>query len=423
MTRVLLVVPHYPYPILGGLERQAHELAKALMAIGVRVEALSGKVWPGQQDREMVEGVRVHRIVWFQTQWLRFVFTPLAMFVRLIRLRKQFDVIHLHHPNLFGLLVILTSKALGIPILTKLPNVGHWGLPGLRSEMLGALKLKILLSSDALVAMCQESLDELSEARFPAQRILAVPNGIRIESDDPGRDQAEGLLKIAANTNHWTGVKTGSEPCRVVFVGRLAVEKQPDALLRAWRAAIGRTNRQAVLEIWGVGPLEAETRRLCAKLGLSDSVIFRGHIDAVREHLPKMDVFFMASRVEGNSNSVLEAMAAGLPIVATRVGGTAMQVGPNGEALLCAPDEEARLAEILSKVIESDELRTRLGAEMRQRVAQLFSIEKIAPVYAQAYQLLAQRQGARMHTLARTLAVAPTPATLNPSRHRAQRRA
>ena len=309
--RVMMVVPQYPYPVVGGLERQAHELAKALRELGLDVLALSGRVEPGQPSYAIVEGITVFRIPWSRKKYVRFLRTPFDLCRVLRTQRKTYDVIHLHQHSWFGLFTIMFAKWLRIPILTKLPNGGEFGLPGLVARRFGGLKLAILLCSDVLVAMSRETLDELQQTHFPAGRVLTTPNGIRQDRVRPVTNA------IAFNT----------QPCRVVFVGRLSEEKGLDSLLAAWSKLVHAEKAQAILELWGSGPMEAVLRRRCDEFRLADSVIFRGHVEDVRCRLPEMDVFVLPSHAEGNSNAVLEAMAAGLPIVSTRVGGTPMLVG------------------------------------------------------------------------------------------------
>ena len=390
-----MVVAQYPFPVLGGLERQAHELAKALVPLGIHVEALSGRVRPEQASIENVEGIRVYRLAWFQRAWLRFVFTPFSLFGQLFRLRDRYDVIHLHQHSWFGLFTILAAWVLGKPILTKLCNVGEWGLPGLRTSRLGNLKMRILLRSDAVVAMCQQSIDELADEHFPLQRTLAVPNGIRLALADAAAVAEPRVTESMVAMSD----QSKQRPCRAVFVGRIADEKQPELLLRAWQAAVSRAKNPAVLEFWGTGPLQATAQDLCEQMSLSDSVVFRGHVNTVRDWLPNMDMFVMASRVEGNSNSILEAMAAGLAIVGTRVGGTAMQVGPRGAELLCEPNETNRLADHMLRLIDDPAMRASLGSAMRERIEELFAIEQIAPIYANAYQLLHKHKREQMQSI------------------------
>jgi glycogen(starch) synthase len=383
MTRVLMVVPRYPFPVIGGLERQAHELALALRASRVDVQVVSERAMPTQPDLEDVEGIPVHRLPWTHRRWARFLRMPLHLFVALYRLRRSYDVIHLHQHSWFGLYTILIARLLRKPILTKLPNVGVFGIPGLRAERFGLLKLKILFSSDALVAMSNQSLRELRIAGFPIDRILAVPNGISLL-------QPAGMLAASVRP---------SSICKVVFVGRIAEQKRVDLLLEHWASVQRQCPGEADLEIWGSGPLQATLQRRCTELGLSKSVIWRGHVEGVRSRLPTMDIFVLPSVAEGNSNAILEAMAAGLPIVSTPIGGTPMLVGPQGTQLLFDLNDDS-LARTLIRLIRDGQTRKTIGAQMRARVTDHFNIQQVAHVYANAYQLLATRRAGEIHRLA-----------------------
>jgi glycosyltransferase involved in cell wall biosynthesis len=112
-----------------------------------------------------------------------------------------------------------------------------------------------------------------------------------------------------------------------------------------------------------------------------------------------MDIFVMPSVAEGNSNAILEAMAAALPVVSTPVGGTPMLVGPHGTQLLCDLNDDS-LARILIGLIRDRQAREAIGAQMRARVTDHFTIQHVAQVYASAYKLLATRRAREMHRLA-----------------------
>jgi glycosyltransferase involved in cell wall biosynthesis len=374
MLRIMMVVPQYPYPVVGGLERQAHELAKALRELGLEVQAISGRVEPEQPSCEIVEGIAVFRIPWSRKKVVRFVRTPFDLCRVLIAQRKTYDVIHLHQHSWFGLFTILFAKWLKIPILTKLPNVGEFGLPGLAAKRFGGIKLAILRSSDVLVAMSRQTLDELRETHFPSGRVLNTPNGIWLDRVQP--------MTSSSTCN--------TQPCRVVFVGRLSEEKGLDCLLASWSKVAHAKKAWANLELWGSGPMEPVLRRQCDELGLTDSVSFCGHIENVRSRLPDMNVFVLPSHAEGNSNAVLEAMAAGLPIVSTCVGGTPMLVGREGANFLCQPGDVDSLAANLLTLIQDPDLRVKVGSAMRRRVERHFDISQVAQTYAAAYRFLAR---------------------------------
>lgn len=369
-----MVVPQYPYPVVGGLERQAHELAKALRELGLNVLALSGCVQPEQPSYEIVEGITVFRISWSRKKYVRFLRTPFDLCRILRAQRESYDVIHLHQHSWFGLFTILVAMWLRIPIMTKLPNVGTKGLPGMAAQRFGGLKVRILLCADALVAMSQESLAELQQAHFPQGRVLTTPNGIRLDQD------------LARPTTNALAFNT--QPCRVVFVGRLIEAKGLDILLAAWSKVVHTEKVHAILELWGSGQKETMLRQQCDELHLTDSVVFRGHVDDVRSRLREMDVFVLPSHAEGNSNAVLEAMAAGLPVVSTYVGGTSMQVGHEGEKFLCKPGDVDSLATNMLKLIQDPDLRVKVGSAMRRRVERHFDISRVAQTYASAYHFL-----------------------------------
>ena len=376
MTRVLMFVPQYPYPVLGGLEKQAHELAKALVSMGVDVRVVSGLVANGVAGEEVVEGIRVTRLPWSQSRRVRFLCAPWDIARILWFRRREFDVLHLHQFSPVSLYAIVLARLLGKPVLTKLPNIGDCGLPGLRHQPLGWLRLKILLSSNAIVSMLEQSSRELQSFGFPGSRVLRAPNGIdlsRIAVCMPRDD-------------------TNRTVCRVVFVGRLSEEKQLSTLLDAWRILRESCQSSAELRLWGDGPLASELKAQAARLGIAETVLFEGQVDNVPMHLRKMDIFVLSSSAEGNSNAVLEAMAAELPIVATAVGGTPMQVGAEGAPFLCPTGDPHAFADALRRLIENPALRHVTGAAMRRRAVQHFDIQRIAKIYLHAYRCLSEKR-------------------------------
>jgi glycosyltransferase involved in cell wall biosynthesis len=375
----MMAVPQYPYPVLGGLERQSHELAKALMAEGHEVQALSGRIAGGAARSEVVEGVRVHRIPWPQSGLARFLVGPPAILWVLCRRRNSYDVVHLHQFSWFGAFVILSSKLLGKAVLTKLPSVGDHSLPGIARAPLGRLKIGIFKLNDAVIAMSTESVRELMGIAFPPQRILRTPNGITLGAPPVTRD--------------------AGGPCRVVFVGRLSREKLLTDLLHAWKLVQEQSRAPAVLELWGDGPDRSALEDLAASLGIAAAVRFRGYLADVRTRLGAMDVFVLTSVREGNSNAILEAMCAGLPVVSTRVGGTPMLVGDAGAHLLVAPGDTAGLAERLRMLVEDPPGRREQGRRMYDRILAHFDMRRVAHTYSRAYACLAARRRQDIHTV------------------------
>ena len=367
--KILMFVPQYPPPATGGLEKQAHELARALVARGIRVEVLSGRFRPAQSRLDEVDGVVVRRIFWPRNKFLRSVWAPIGLAIAGWGMARRADVVHVHQHSGVGLYVMALARLAGKPVIAKLPSQGVFGIPGMRDLPFGGLRLRILLSSDAIVSMSRESREEVLATGYPESRVFATYNGINLAPFSPRRDDLD------------SGV------ARVIFVGRMTEEKMLHVLLRAWKRVRNEAGVPVSLELLGDGVLRGELERLCAEWGLED-VGFSGHVTDIPRRLGEADVFVLPSRIEGNSNAVLEAMAAGLPIVSTPVGGTPTQVGEAGAPFLCAVADADALAAAMLPLIRDPALRRATGAAMRRRAESLFNINRIAEGYAQAYLLL-----------------------------------
>lgn len=369
--RILMAVPKYPFPIAGGLEGQAHQLARALVQRGHAVHALSSRFDAAQLHEESVDGVRVYRVKWVEFSPARFLMFPFSLAALLLKLRGEVDLIHVHNLSWFGAFVTLFAKTMGLPVMTKLPNFGDFGIARMKRGVFGFLRVFFLKRSDAVVAMTAESLAELAGIGYPQGQILKAVNGI-----EP--------LPAAAPLAKPSALVTA------IFVGRLAPEKGLLDLLHAWAVVRGRARRPARLRIVGAGPQRNALQELAATLGLGESVQFTGFCQDVPSELARADLFVLPSYAEGNSNAILEAMRAGLPIVSTNVGGAAIQVGSAGARFLVAPGARAALADRLLELIDDETLRLRLGAAMRGRVAESFTMERVATTYEQAFDLILQ---------------------------------
>ncbi len=369
-----MVVPKYPFPVVGGLERQAHELAKALVVRGHVVHSLSTRFDAGQKSVGLNDGVLMHRVTWLEFRPLRFLMLPFSLAYAIYRLKRDVDIVHLHNLSWFGTFATLLAKTMGLPVLAKLPSIGghdgHGGIPSLQKAPLGFLRIALLKRADAIATMTPESVGELDSIGYPSALTLKVTNGISLLPDMPRLPPSSSAEII------------------VVFVGRLFAQKGLLDLIQAWRKVRARATHPTMLRLIGNGPQENELRARVKALNLTESIEFCGHCENVPAELDKANVFVLPSYAEGNSNAILEAMRAGLPIVSTRVGGAPIQVGSAGERFLVPAGDHDALADRLLELVEDKILRLRMGAAMRTRVENVFAIEKIAATYEQAYELI-----------------------------------
>jgi glycosyltransferase involved in cell wall biosynthesis len=148
---------------------------------------------------------------------------------------------------------------------------------------------------------------------------------------------------------------------------------------------------RARLVIVGGGPLDAHLRELAERLGVSDTVLFLGERGDARELLGGFDLYCLPSLSEGTSIGLLEAMAASLPVVATRVGGTPAVVGQH--ASLFEPGDEDGLLARLFAAVRSPEWRASTGALLRSRAEASYSLQVSASSYLRVYQQGIQSSG------------------------------
>jgi glycosyltransferase involved in cell wall biosynthesis len=176
-----------------------------------------------------------------------------------------------------------------------------------------------------------------------------------------------------------------------VFVGRLTPEKDVPTLLRA--AAIVAARRPSFrLKIAGAGPCAADLAALTGRLGLDSAVEFLGEVRDVPALFRGASVLVLSSLTEGLPLTVLEAMSCGLPVVATRVGGTPEAVADGVSGLLVPPGDPARLAEALLRIDGDPEMGHRMGHAGCRRVAGLFDVRTMVSCYESLYEQVLQRR-------------------------------
>ena len=177
-------------------------------------------------------------------------------------------------------------------------------------------------------------------------------------------------------------------------VGNLAAKKDQGTMLRAF-AVVRSMMRDARLVVIGTGPREQELRRLARELGIGDSVRFLGMRDDVPELLPGLDTFVLSSLHEGLSIALVEALAAGIPIVATRVGGIPELVIHGQYGLLVPPADPGALAGAMAWLARDPEVRTRLAEAGPVRAAD-FGIQPAADRLVSHYLVFGPHQPVRV---------------------------
>jgi glycosyltransferase involved in cell wall biosynthesis len=220
-----------------------------------------------------------------------------------------------------------------------------------------ALQRQAYRCAHAVVANSRAAARQLESEGLPSSRIHVVANGIAME-----RFPARPVLM--------------RPPATLVTVANLRKEKAHEVLLAAAARLLPRHSNLRLL-IVGDGPRASELRALAAGLGVERHVSFLGHREDVPSVLAQADLFVLPSRSEAFPNGAIEAMAAGLPVIASRVGGLLDLVDDGRTGLLVPPDDPAALASAIESLLLSPVRAAAIGAAARDEVARRYSFDRM----------------------------------------------
>ena len=277
--------------------------------------------------------------------------------LRLLPLIRRADVVHAHSSKA-GFLARVAALVTGATrhcIYTP-HGWAFWAYGGRWGDVFTLIERLAARWCCAIVTVSEHERDEGVRRRVGrAAQYRVVPNGVDLD-------------RFSATPR--------PTPGRVIMVGRLADPKQPDLAVRAVHA-VRRRRPEAHLLLVGDGPRQGEVEQLVAELGAEDTVELLGRRDDVAELLAGSACLLLASRYEGCPLSVLEAMAAGLPVIVTRMGGIDEVVDHGRTGLVVDPDAGA-IADALDTLMCDPELGVRMGAEARHTARRRFSRYRMA---------------------------------------------
>jgi glycosyltransferase involved in cell wall biosynthesis len=292
---------------------------------------------------------------------------------------RQVDICHIHAGIVWeGLDVVAAARGAGVPVVIRTEH-----LPYLLDGDEHARYADVLRHVDKIVCVSHEARKSFVAAGIPAGLIKAIRNGIAVPSTRHGHDRVRALLGLNA-------------PARVVLtVARFTEQKDYHGLLDAVPAVIAREPR--ALFVWvGIGPLENAMHKAVHERGLDQHVVFLGQRSDVPDLMAAADLFVLPSRFEGLPLVVLEAMAFGLPVIGTRVCGTAEVVQDRITGLLVRPSDSKGLADAISELLTNPQWAAQLGVRGRMRARRAFSSNRmVREILALYHDLLSQSQRAR----------------------------
>jgi glycosyltransferase involved in cell wall biosynthesis len=386
-VRILIVTNTYPPADISGVGALAVELSRELGTRGHEARVLTRAA--AADDRHAIA-----------TGGPKLAF-PILAALAYLRL-EPFDLVHVHESD--GALLALVVRALralgrqrGRPRLiatlqvsyrrerlavrevraagrvVSRPTRSELVFAWLRAPILSLLGRLVAALADVVVAPSRATARELEED-YGARRVTVIPNGV--EPASPAAAAAS------------SGAPAGFDPPGpvVLYAGRLRTRKAVAVLVQAF-AAVAAKVPGATLVLAGDGEQRPSLERQASELGIAGRLRFLGALPRAEMAAlyARADVFCLPSTYEGMPLAILEAMAHGLPVVATAVSGNPEAVEDGVSGLLVPPEDSERLAEALIRLLADADLRRELGEAGRARLAASFGRERVTRAYVGVY--------------------------------------
>ncbi len=392
--RVCLLTETY-YPVVGGGETQARALAEELAAQGFGVLVITRRSDAALHRREQIGPVAVYRLSPAGPAHLKKWGLLLTSGPALLRHWRRYDVLLVSGFRVVGVTAVLAGKLLGKPCILKADSLGEMsgdffadGLAQLRLNPSSFifksflwLRNRILKHANAFIAISSEVTEELVNHGISPSLIRTIPNSVDTSRFCPVGDREKHELRRKLRLSPKDKV--------VTFTGRLVSYKGLPLLLRVWQE-IQRKHDDARLLLVGSGGLdihncEAELKEYVNANGLSENVRFMGSVRNVHEYLQASDIFVFPTENEAFGISLIEAMACGLPVISTSVGGVRDILEHRKNGLVVEVNHFQQLYDALDTLMTDTALSTCLGQAARQVTREKYSAEIVTRQYVELF--------------------------------------
>ncbi|MGI0079596.1 MAG: glycosyltransferase family 4 protein [Nitrososphaerales archaeon] len=382
--RVLMLTWEYPPRIVGGIARVVEGLSKSLYKMGVEVHVITNEM-PGSPMEEIDEGVRVHRVR---------VDSPAPNFHAWVLLMNHyfskragllsrevggFDIVHAHD------WLVLPSAAeaknySGSTLVSTLHSLEYrraGGVNSLEGRMIESLEWWMTFDS-SIVIVCSHSMKEDAKWKYqvPDEKIWVIPNGInptKYSDSHPNRSEVRAKYGI------------GPSDKLILFVGRLTHQKGCEFLIRAIPSVAKFHNSRLI--VVGDGYMRGELEREAGRTGEGWRTQFTGFIpdSEVRDLMLSSDLMAIPSIYEPFGVVALEAMAAGLPVVASDVDGLAEIVKHEENGILVYPRDPSSISWGISRLISDPQNARRLVGNAKRDVQIKYTWDAVAKLTLEGY--------------------------------------
>ncbi len=366
---VWMLIPSF-YPLIGGAERQAQKISQVLISFEWAVHVLTRRHSISCLQRlpawDIVEDIPVTRLYSRGSNKISSLFYLSNGLWYLVRYGRR-GIYHAHDVGAPAWLAVIARYLLKGHSIVKLRTgrnayEKHFSSRFARWQFFALVRLV-----DRIVVVNKEMERWLSELGIPETRVVCIPNGVDTTHFCPVPAGGKILLRK----------KLGFPPEKtvVLYVGRLEIKKGVDVLLRAWARIPKRIRAEALLVFVGNGTECEKLIDMMTFLDLRDSTLMVGAHQVVRNYYWAANIFVLPSRTEGLSNALIEAMACGLPVIASNVGGNPDVIRHGESGVLCESENCDQLAQEMVALITAPDRWADMGAQARRTVRAYANIE------------------------------------------------
>lgn len=373
--RVLHCTLDYAPRAAGGAEHQAQLQAEEFRRRGHDVHVVCPR--QGSEGSGLVGGVNVHRLWRINHRPAQTLTACASLAWFLLRHARAFDVIHVHLADVRADVATLVCRLMRRPVYVKIAAGGPGGEIGKLRRISWLTHYYGLRHAACVQAISEEIAAQLAELGLDPDRIAAIPNGFDPAVFHPAFDSERRALRRTLGLQEDRPI--------VLYVGRFARYKGLADLLAAWPRIASQSDAECVLSGFVAYddpyPIPDGIGRVTVREWTSHpELLYRA-----------ADVFVLPSHVEGMSNALLEAMASGLPVVATRVGAAPEMVEDGVDGLLVPPGDQDALASALERLLADSGLRHAMGGKARDSVQNRYSLPAVVDQIEARYAVITYR--------------------------------
>ncbi len=361
------------YPSAGGSGVMATELGKRLATMGHEIHFITSAL--PVRLRGFNENIYFHEVV--PESYPLFQYPPydlsLATKMHDVAVLHQLEVLHVHYAIPHAVCAYLAREMLkprGITTVTTLHGTDIT-LIGVLPSFYRVTRFSIE-QSDGVTAVSEWLRRQTIESFHIENGVEVIPNFVDTK-----------VFKPACREKPKICLAPGGDKI-ILHISNFRPVKNVEAVIRVFAAL--RARHACRLVLVGEGPERTRAERLAAELGVSDKVVFRGNEEYIEDILPSADLFLLPSHHESFGLVALEAMSAGVPVVATNQGGTVEVIEDGVSGFLRSPDDLDGMVEAASRILDDPAFARTMSEAARESAVRKFDVEHVVHRYVEFYE-------------------------------------